>query len=322
MKTLSIRLATIVWLFFGLQLAAQNAANPVQVALKRWYQTNQVTQFTSCNSPNTYSSSLAFDGVHVWVGCTGYVPMSIEEYDASDGTLLKTITTSDINGSALVYDGENIWSDGFNNDIIKVNASTGTIVASYPVGTQPYGLVFDGQYIWVANYAGTSVSRVSATTGAVTTYSLPTCAHPQGLAFDGSSVWVSCSFNSKTVLELNSTGGIIATITVGNEPAGLAFDGTNIWVANSYDNTVSRINVATKAVLTVAANVTPWAVTFDTKYIWVTSAALSNCTVTKLQPSTASLVGTFPAPCRGEGIVFDGGNIWVADYVAGTISKF
>jgi YVTN family beta-propeller protein len=265
---------------------------------------------------------MTFDGTHMWVGCSGHVPMSIQEYNVSDGTLLRTITNSDLNGSSLVYDGENIWSDGFSNDVIKVNASTGAIVASYPVGTEPYGLAFDGQYVWVANYGSSSVSKVLATTGAVTTYSLPTCAHPEGMAFDGSHVWVSCNVNSQIVLELNATGGVTATITVGNEPSGMAFDGTNIWVANSFDNTVSRINVATKVVLTVAANVTPWAVAFDTKYIWLTSAALSNCTVAKLRAISAALVGTFPAPCQGEGIAFDGGNIWLANYVAGTISKF
>jgi YVTN family beta-propeller protein len=218
----------------------------------------------------------------------------------------------------------NIWSGGFSNDVVKVNASTGTIVNSYTVGTAgsiPYGMVFDGQYIWVANYnSPSSVSSVLATTGAVATYPLPTCSLAQGMAFDGSHIWVSC-FGSHSVLELSTTGNVIATVQVGNFPAGLAFDGTNIWVANSFDNTVSQINITTRAVLTVTANVTPWAVAFDTKYIWVTSAASSNCTVVKLQPSTAVLVGSYPAPCSGDGIAFDGGNIWIAN-TNGTISKF
>ena len=49
---------------------------------------------------------------------------------------------------SMGFDGPNIWVavEG-NNTVAKLLASTGALVAAYPVGNDPYGVVFDGVYI-------------------------------------------------------------------------------------------------------------------------------------------------------------------------------
>jgi hypothetical protein len=47
-----------------LQLSAQNSANPIQVALLRWYQVNTAVQLDTCTGPN----GTAFDGANIWAG--------------------------------------------------------------------------------------------------------------------------------------------------------------------------------------------------------------------------------------------------------------
>ena len=51
---------------------------------------------------------------------------------------------------------------------------TANRTARFPVGSQPYGLCFDGANIWSANYASASVSKVRTSDGALlNTFSPP-----------------------------------------------------------------------------------------------------------------------------------------------------
>jgi len=62
-------------------MTAQSAANPIQVALLRWYQANTAVAFYACSGGK--AGSLAFDGRHIWVTCYGAVS-EVEEFNASD----------------------------------------------------------------------------------------------------------------------------------------------------------------------------------------------------------------------------------------------
>jgi DNA-binding beta-propeller fold protein YncE len=42
----------------------------------------------------------------------------------------------------------------------RIAASTGIVTGTYPVGSQPLGICFDGANIWVANSGGTTVSKL------------------------------------------------------------------------------------------------------------------------------------------------------------------
>jgi len=120
----------VVWiaalaLLFTAKLWSQNPTNPLQVGMQHWYQANQVTQFATCQDP----TGLAFDGAHMWVGCYGSNSGSLREYNASDGSLVRTIASSFLNPSAVVYDGVNIWaSNAAAGTVQKVNAGTGAHV--------------------------------------------------------------------------------------------------------------------------------------------------------------------------------------------------
>jgi DNA-binding beta-propeller fold protein YncE len=190
MKLASVRVATVAAVSVCTShLWGQSANNPIQVALLRWYQANIVTQFSTCTGVN----GLAFDGDHVWVACA--VDNELEEFNAGDGALVRTVTGVS-NPYSLVYDGANIWATG-SGTITEVNASTGSIVGTpITVGSQPTGLAFDGQYdgtyIWVANQTPSSVTKLQASTGAIVgVFQLgPSTNTPFGVAFDGANIWV------------------------------------------------------------------------------------------------------------------------------------
>jgi YVTN family beta-propeller protein len=323
MKLTSVRIALIaVVSLFTFQLLAQNASNPIQVALLRWYPANMAAQLSTCSIPN----GLAFDGSHIWVACES--ADEIEEFNSSDGALVR-IVTGVTSPYALAYDGANIWAANYSsNSVTEVNASTGAISGPFSVGSEPSGIAFDGTNIWVTNQGSNSISKIVAATGAVTPpYPLTGCPTPWGIAFDGANLWVACH-NANVVAKINpSTGSVSTTVPVGQEPISVTFDGETgqtsgpfIWTANSSSGNVSKISTTTLGVAPFAAGPQPYGMAFDGLYIWVTSPSAG--TVTKLLQSTGATVGTYSTGGSGPVFVgFDGGNVYVSNRGSATIAK-
>ncbi|HXQ36775.1 MAG TPA: hypothetical protein VN843_22370, partial [Anaerolineales bacterium] len=70
---------------------------------------------------------------------------------ASDGSNLGTFPTGS-RPVALAYDGESIWvANRFSNNVMRLQASDGSLVETIKVGKGPEALLFDSGSIWVAN---------------------------------------------------------------------------------------------------------------------------------------------------------------------------
>lgn len=317
MKALSIRFAVIAAaMLYTLQLSAQNASNPIQVALLRWYQANTAALINSC-----HAQGLAFDGSHIWAGCPS--ASTIQEFNSSDGAHINTISLgAGVNPNYLLYDGANVWAANSNGTVTEVSASTGAIVRTVTVGANPANMAFDGANVWVMNSGSNSVSIIQAVTGTVTSHALSSCNFPWGAIFDGAHVWTSCHFDN-TIEELDSSGNLIGTpILAGSFPSFMAYDGSSVWVSDTTTSgTVTRINLTTFGSAVFPVGAFPEGIAFDTKYIWV--ANNSDGTVTKLLASTGALVATYPI-ATGASLVwvgFDGGNVWVVDRGAALLHK-
>ena len=70
------------------------------------------------------------------------------------------------------------------------------MIGTYPVGSNPQGLAFDGANIWVPNLVSNTLTKPQASTGAVlATYSIT---GPTDVVYDGSHIWV-VSIGANTV---------------------------------------------------------------------------------------------------------------------------
>ena len=140
----------------------------------------------------------------------------------------------------IAFDGANIWvANNGSNSVTKLRASDGIVLGTYAVGFNPRGMVFDGANIWVANTNSNSVTKLRASDGTM----LGTFAvgwTPQLMAFDRENIWVSNSGSGTVTKLLASDGTVLGTYAVGLNPRGVAFDGANIWVANYGSNSVTK----------------------------------------------------------------------------------
>ena len=137
---------------------------------------------------------------------------------------------------------------------------------------------------------------------------------PSGILFDGANVWVTNLFQ-RSLLRLDSGGGVLQTVTVDTYPAQPVFDGTNIWVPNYGADSVSVVRASSGAVLaTLSGNGLdhPSSATFDGERVLVTNFlgdSLSLWKAADLTPISTLPTGALSQP---QGACSDGVNFWVA----------
>jgi YVTN family beta-propeller protein len=222
---------------------------------------------------------------------------------------------TDTNPRGIAFDGENIWIASYQGKgVSKMNRVTGDRT-DYVTGSGAQGVVFDGTSIWVTNYSSNNVSKVNPATGAKVDY--PTGTHPFGIAFDGTSIWI-VNNGSNNVSKMDPATGTKTDYAVGLLPYGIAYDGTSIWVANYSSNTVSKINPATGTKVDYNTGAGPDSVAYDGTSIWITNYSVAS--VSRMNPATGAKVD-FPTGNSPQGIAYDGTSIWVANHFSNSVSK-
>src|SRR5438093_4892447 len=107
---------------------------------------------------------------------------------------------------AAVVDGQSIWvTDSGDHRLVKLRASDGTLLGSYPIPS-PLRLIYDGQNVWTVSNAGV-VTKVQAKDGVILG-SYPAGGPAAGIAFDGENVWVSNPESDKVTKIRASDGSV------------------------------------------------------------------------------------------------------------------
>jgi YVTN family beta-propeller protein len=305
----------------GLQGAVKGTA-----ALMQWY---PVTNPVAGNKPN----SIAFDGTNVWVvtedGSVAQgqnnTPGHVQVLNAVTGapTSFSPVTVGKI-PDGIAYDGTNMWvANWIDNTVTEINASTGAIVNTIAVGTNPDCVTFDGakNTIWVGDYYDGKVDAIDASSGSVVDTVTAGNSGDVGLnfmTFDGTNIWTA-NADESTVSRIKASTGAASTISVAGSPAGIAFDGANVWTANQ-SGTLSVINPATMAIVnTINVPGGPYGIAFDGINMWVTQ--YSGGTVSEINGSTGAVMKTFTVGAKPQAATFDGANIWVANVGSNTVTR-
>jgi len=273
------------------------------------------------------AANVRSDGADVWVVNSG-VNGTVSRVRGSDGKLLETWTGAGNAVGVLVAMGRVfVTGSGTPGSLFRIDptqaAGAVTAVASN-LGNGPFDITFDGSRIWTANSQG-SVSIV--TPGASIPWTVTTVAGfsvPVGSLYDGTNVWITDQ-SAGTLLKLDSSGGVLQTVTVGSGPGLPLYDGTNIWVPNKNNSTVSVVRASNGAVLTTLTGNginSPIAAAFDGQRVLVTNLLGDSVSLWKAADlTTIGSIGTgastFPNDACSDGI-----NFWVTLYSVGKLARF
>jgi YVTN family beta-propeller protein/parallel beta-helix repeat protein len=202
-----------------------------------------------------------------------------------------------------------LWiANSASNSLSKIDKSTNSIITTIPDVIGPFGISVDTDSVWVTNYNPNYVSRINKATGLVVT-TIPVSAQPYGIASDPDFVWVSQSAGSAVVKIDKLTNTINTTIPVGTQPQAFAIDYNFVWVSNSGNGTVSKINKDTNSVVdTIATGQYPFGIVVDSNFVWVANS--NSNTVSKIDKNTDLIVATISVS-NPNWLTSDFDSIWV-----------
>ena len=113
---------------------------------------------------------------------------------------------------------------------------------------------------------------------------------------------------------------ITAVVRVGSAPSSVAAGAGSVWVANYNDNTVSRIDPATRAVeQTIQVDSTPSGIAVGAGAVWV--ANNFSGTLSKIDPAADRVVQSTPVGNGPSGVAVGDGSVWVTNGSDGTLTR-
>ena len=179
----------------------------------------------------------------------------------SDGTIVRinpatgkvdrtvTLKPAGSEPEGLAWDGTNLWVvDQAHDRVVALDADGGHPVG-FRVDDEPRLVSAGTAGVFVANYRGSSVSRVRESPQArglpsVTTAPLVGCVGPQGIAQAGGKVWIACTLSSKVVaLDPDSLKQVVEIPDVADADAVVA-DGDTVYAVGQSGPTVWVIDAA------------------------------------------------------------------------------
>jgi sugar lactone lactonase YvrE len=143
-----------------------------------------------------------------------------------------------------------------------------------------------------------------------------------GVVVGGGAVWVASVLDPVTIYRIDpATKRIVASIDTGHPVSGaLAYLDPDLWVANR-DGYLTQIDARTNRIVGNFEVGSPeWpAVVAQGQAIWI-SAPLDNI-LARFDPATGTVSRTVRAGSRPQGFAFLGNDVWVANYIDGTVTK-
>ena len=198
-----------------------------------------------------YPQGIASDPAgHIWVANYGASSASLIGNDGTAISGAMGFGTSELPFTpAVALDANrNAW---FAVQQALARVTPAGVVTVYPCCVDPAGIAVDqGGNLWLADYGGASVVKVSSSGGVVTTIASSNGAlAAQGIAVDGAGTVWAANYRGNSLTEIAGTGLNMVSPVGGfgldaqlNEPLGLAIDASgNLWMSNQNGNTVTEI---------------------------------------------------------------------------------
>lgn len=261
------------------------------------------------------TEALAVDLQHAWVARDdGRVLAINKETDKVD----MTINVGGKVSNTLAVDPSFLWVAVYGGtDLIKIDKESGKIVAAIPIGEERYGIVVDGQFVWVCsgNKEGEStvkkISRLNNSVVAVIEVSPEPGRKPYGLGQDADFLWVALYGSDKVLKISKATSSVVEQVVVGKYPHSIAVGRDFVWGTcyGGVEDRVFRVDLNTNESKNMAIGEKFYGVSLDDGFVWV--AHKSKLKLIKINTAVTSVemevVLPFEPICFGDatGYMYD-----------------
>ena len=204
--------------------------------------------------------------------------------------------------------------------LVRLDPTTGAVVAHIDLGGRPWGVATGGGAVWIGNESDGTIARVDPGTNAIVWRArldadpLPTTS-PVGVAYGGGSVWSADNGGDRVWRVDPATGAILSVAHVADSHEFVGFGEGGVWVA-SESGRVGRLDPASGSVTKVTqVGADADFLGFSPGSVWVTNYRTDK--LWRLDPTTGDVAGKITIGTGAQGVVFDGSSLWVAMYDRG-----
>jgi len=179
---------------------------------------------------------------------------------------------------SVAWDGHYIWTATLGGTVYKLEPLTGKIVQQFKApGPQPWGMTFDGQNLWIVDFAEKRISKVDPSTGKeLATYPTPDpVGGCKGITWDGTYLDI-MGWTSPIIYRMDREGHLIETIKLKSGGCGgIAWDGHYFWVPAG--GKILKYDTQGNAIGWIyAASEGTWDLAWDGQYLWATQRTNEN----------------------------------------------
>ena len=246
-------------------------------------------------------------------------PNSAVALDAGTGKLIASVPVG--SGPVRITPGAGaLWVTNTDaGTVSRIEPDAQAAVQTIEVGSGPAGIAFGNGDVWVANSAEGTVSRINAETNRVV-QTIKGLQGPRGIAYGEGAVWVA-TLDDRSVTRIDPTTGEVAkTIPTGGTPTAIAVGAGSVWVTNEAGSTLSRIDPRTNTVTqTINVGNGPVAIAVGLGSVWVANTL--DATVSRVDAKTGTGIGLVPVGKGPRDIVIAQDEVWVANEFGGTVSR-
>ncbi|GIL20779.1 MAG: hypothetical protein DWB56_05950 [Candidatus Jettenia sp.] len=203
---------------------------------------------------------IAWDGKNLFV--LDGEKEKIHRINPDSGELVQSLVLKKKKLKGLSFDEKEraLWTaDEGKKTLMLLDPSNGktlkTIPMKIPVRFDSIeGIAWDGEYLWLAMYAGfsSSFNKINLKTGEIERSMFADC-YPRGIATDGKELWSICYNMNKFPSKIDKrkmdkedhkmlrSRTFIEDIDKDAEPTGLVFDGKHLWYADRMSKRIIRV---------------------------------------------------------------------------------
>ena len=214
------------------------------------------------------------------------------------------------------------------NTVSVIDTASNTVVATVPVGTDPWGVAVNptGTRAYVANANSNTVSVIDTASNSVVA-TVPVDTYPVGVSVNpaGSRAYVANYWSDSVSVIDTVSNSVVATVPVGTHPLGVAMNpsGTRAYISNGTSNSVSVIDTASNSVVaTVPVGAHPAGVIVNPSGSRVYVANFSPSLVSVIDTASNSVVATVPAGTNPWGVAMNpaGTRAYVTNFGSDSVS--
>ena len=283
--------------------------------------------FASLNAAATIKIGRTADWVlvtdnAVWIASTK--PDTVQRIDPTTNKVVSKISLPGEACSGLAFGFASLWVPicGKPSSLVRVDALKNEISATLPFGPAgpEQGITASNDSIWIVTDKNGTLVRIDPVSNTMRQKSSIPPGSYVPLYNDGI-IWIS-GFDSSVLTALDAaTGGVLASIPVGQKPRFLTAGGGSIWTLNQVDGTVSRINAKSKklaATINVGIPGHGGDICYGAGLVWTTVAGVP---LTRIDSQTNKVVRQWVGH-GGDSLRFGFNSIWLTDYDRGLLWRF